>query len=93
MPYLHDKKNGSKIMRMTLFARWGWTLKSQWIQVCINIDGVIAVQHCVLKAAPRKNSRHIASQEPVSHGFGLQHAAVASYCPAVPTGRLLLGWD
>jgi hypothetical protein len=35
-------ENCTRIIRIAVFVRWGWRLKSQWIQDCINTSGVIA---------------------------------------------------
>src|SRR5206468_2040758 len=34
-------KNRARVMRISVFVRCRWRLKVQWIQDCINTDGVI----------------------------------------------------
>ena len=36
MPSIQRFKNGTRIIRISVFARWGWSLKRQWIQRVID---------------------------------------------------------
>ena len=48
MPSVQGIKNGTRIIRITMFACWGRRLKPQWIQDCSNTHGVIAIYSAVI---------------------------------------------
>src|SRR5438045_1704785 len=41
MPSVQRLRDGTRLIRITLFARWGRLLKPQWIQGRLNTNGVI----------------------------------------------------
>jgi hypothetical protein len=53
MASVQGLKNGTRIIRITVFARWGWWLKAQWIQRCVNTFDLIAFCSAVIAGHSR----------------------------------------